>query len=124
MATVESLLRTGIERLRAAGSETPRLDVELLLGHAIGADRTVVVAYPAAGVSAEAEARLEADIARRETGEPVAYIRGFKEFYGLAFATDRRALIPRPETELIVEIAEREVARRLTAAPRPAGGPR
>ena len=123
MATVEELLRNGIERLRASGSETPRLDVELLLGHAIGADRTVVVAYPNAAVSSEAEARFESDLVRREAGEPVAYIRGFKEFYGLAFASDRRALIPRPETELIVELAEREVARRLTAAPRSPGAP-
>ncbi len=55
--------------------------------------------------------RFEAALARREHGEPVAYIRGLKEFYGLAFATDRRALIPRPETERLVELAEREVAR-------------
>jgi release factor glutamine methyltransferase len=123
MATVGDLLRSGIERLRASGSETPRLDVELLLGHAIGADRTVVVAYPDAPVSTEVESRFEADLVRREAGEPVAYIRGFKEFFGLAFATDRRGLIPRPETELIVELAEREVARRLIAAPRPEGGP-
>ena len=123
MATVEQLLKDGIERLRAAGSETPRLDVELLLGHAIGADRTVVIAYPDVTVSAEAEARFEADLVRREAGEPVAYIRGFKEFFGLAFASDRRALIPRPETELVVDLAEHEVARRLLAAPRPPGGP-
>jgi release factor glutamine methyltransferase len=116
-------MRSGIERLRASGSETPRLDVELLLGHAIGIDRTVVAAYPDAPVGAEAESRFEADLVRREAGEPVAYVRGFKEFFGLAFATDRRALIPRPETELIVELAEREVARRLTSAPRPPGGP-
>ena len=123
MATVVELLKDGIDRLRASGSETPRLDVELLLGHAIGADRTVVVAYPDVTVSSEAEARFEADLVRREAGEPVAYIRGFKEFFGLAFASDRRALIPRPETELVVELAEREVARRLLAAPRPPGGP-
>ena len=123
MATVDELLKDGVERLRASGSETPRLDVELLLGHAIGADRTVVVAYPNVSVSSEAEARFEADLVRREAGEPVAYIRGFKEFFGLAFASDRRALIPRPETELIVDLAVHEVARRLTAAPRPRGGP-
>lgn len=121
MPTVEELLRSGLERLRASGSESPRLDVELLLGHAIGADRTVVLAHPEARVSDDATARFEGDLARRATGEPVAYIRGFKEFYGLAFSTDPRALIPRPETERLVELAERDVLRRLTAAPRPVG---
>jgi release factor glutamine methyltransferase len=119
--TVDELLRGAIERLRASGSESPRLDAELLLGHAINADRTVVAAHPGAPVSLDGAARFEADLVRREAGEPVAYIRGFKEFYGLAFATDRRALIPRPETERLVELAEREVVRRLTAAPRPPG---
>lgn len=123
MATVVELLRSGTDRLRAAGSETPKLDAELLLGFAIGADRTVVIAHPEAPVGADAAARYEADLARRAAGEPVAYIRGFKEFFGLAFSTDPRALIPRPETERLVELAEAEVVRRLTVAPRPAGAP-
>jgi len=122
VATVAELMRSGIERLRASGSETPRLDVELLLGHAIGVDRTVVAAYPDAPVSTEAEARFEADLVRREAGEPVAYIRGFKEFFGLAFATDRRALIPRPETELVVDRCLELLVGRDSSAPRPPGG--
>jgi release factor glutamine methyltransferase len=121
VTTVADLLRTGIDRLRASGSETPRLDAELLLGHAIGADRTVVLAHPEAPVSDDGAARFDADLARRERGEPVAYIRGFKEFYGLAFSTDPRALIPRPETERLVELAEHDVVRRLASAPRPPG---
>jgi len=123
VATVEELLRGAIERLRAAGSESPRLDAELLLGHAIGADRTTIAAYPEALVGDGQAERFEEDLARRERGEPVAYIRGFKEFFGQAFATDARALIPRPETEVTVELALAEVIRRLTAAPRPAGAP-
>jgi release factor glutamine methyltransferase len=123
MATIGELLTSGTARLRAAGSESARLDTELLLGWAIGAQRTSILAHPEAPVGADAAARLEAGLARREQGEPVAYIRGLKEFYGLAFEVDRRALIPRPETELLVQIAEREVAWRLTSAPRPAGTP-
>jgi release factor glutamine methyltransferase len=123
MATVGELLNSGTARLRASGSESARLDTELLLGWAIGAGRTAVIAHPDAPVGADARATFEAAVARREKGEPVAYLRGIKEFYGLAFAADKRALIPRPETELVVEAAEREVAWRLTSEPRPAGTP-
>jgi release factor glutamine methyltransferase len=121
VATIGELLRTSAARLRASGSESARLDAELLLGWAIGAERTAVIAHPEAPVGADAAAAFEAGLARREAGEPVAYIRGVKEFYGLAFEVDRRALIPRPETELLVAEAERDVAWRLTSAPRPAG---
>ncbi|MGA3058520.1 MAG: peptide chain release factor N(5)-glutamine methyltransferase [Candidatus Limnocylindrales bacterium] len=123
MATIGDLLATGTARLRAAGSESARLDAELLLGWAIGAERTSVLAHPEAPVGADAAAAYEQGIVRREAGEPVAYIRGLKEFHGLAFAVDRRALIPRPETELLVSEAEREIAWRLTSEPRPAGTP-
>jgi release factor glutamine methyltransferase len=121
VATIGELLRASAARLRASGSESARLDAELLLGWAIGAERTAVIAHPEAPVGADAAAAFEAGLARREAGEPVAYIRGVKEFYGLAFEVDRRALIPRPETELLVAEAERDVAWRLTSAPRPAG---
>ncbi len=116
---VGELLRAAVDRLRVAGTERPRLDAELLLGHVTGADRTAIVAHPEAPVSIEAVARFESELARRERGEPVAYIRETKEFYGLTFRVDRRALIPRPETERLVELAEREVVARL-AVPRPA----
>ncbi len=121
MATVEELIRIGVERLRASGSDSPRLDAELLLGRVVGLDRTRIVAYPEAPVGDSAAAAYEADLARRERGEPIAYIRGIKEFRGLAFATDPRALIPRPETERVVELVEAEVVTRLLAGPRPAG---
>jgi release factor glutamine methyltransferase len=123
VARVADLLAEGTERLSASGSETARLDAELLLGMAIGTDRTVVLAHPEVPVGAEAAARYEAALTRRAGGEPVAYIRGIKEFYGLAFSVDPRALIPRPETERIVELAEQEVVGRLTSGPRPRGTP-
>ena len=123
MATIGELLTAGTARLRLASSESPRLDAELLLGWAVGAERTAVIAHPEASVGPDGTASFEAALARREAGEPVAYIRGVKEFHGLAFAVDPRALIPRPETEILVSEAEREVAWRLTSAPRPAGTP-
>ena len=123
MVTTGELLHDGAERLRTAGSESPRLDAELLLGYAVGVGRTAIVAHHDAPVGADAAASYEVSIERRAAGEPVAYIRGIKEFYGLAFVVDARALIPRPETEALVEAAEAEVMRRLTAEPRPAGSP-
>jgi release factor glutamine methyltransferase len=121
--TTADLLRQGVERLREAGSETPRLDAELLLGDAVGVGRPVILAHPDAPVGADAAARYRADLERRAAGEPVAYLRGLKEFYGLAFSVDRRALIPRPETERLVELADAEVMHRLAAGPRSAESP-
>lgn len=118
MPTVGECLSAGSERLRASGSETPRLDAELLLGWAIGADRSSLIAHGETPVAAEAAARYDAAIERRAAGEPVAYLRGIKEFHGLAFAVDARALIPRPETERLVDAATAEVLARLTARPR------
>jgi release factor glutamine methyltransferase len=123
VATIGELLNSGTARLRAAGSESARLDAELLLGMAIGAERTSILAHPEAPVGADASAIYEAALVRREAGEPVAYIRGLKEFHGVAFSVDRRALIPRPETEMLVQTAERDVAWRLTSGPRPSGTP-
>jgi release factor glutamine methyltransferase len=113
MATIGELLVAATTRLRESGSETARLDAELLLGWAIGADRTAIVAHHDAPVGVDAAIRFEAGVRRREIGEPVAYIRGIKEFHGLAFAVDHRALIPRPETEALVDAAFGEVMTRL-----------
>jgi release factor glutamine methyltransferase len=123
MATTGELLGGAIERLRTSGSETARLDAELLLADALGVDRTTVVAHPEAPVGPAAAERFEEHLRRREAGEPVAYIRGLKEFHGLAFGVDARVLIPRPETELLVDLAVAEVAERLGRAPRPPGTP-
>jgi release factor glutamine methyltransferase len=123
VATVDALLRDAIKRLRIAGSETPRLDAEVLLANVLGIDRTGVIAHPEAPVGDGAATRYAEAIIRREAGEPVAYVREVKEFMGLALAADPRALIPRPETERLVELAELEVGSRLLEAPRPAGAP-
>jgi len=113
MATIGVLLADAVQRLRASGSDTPRLDAELLLARAVGTDRTGIIAHPEAPVGQDAAAAFERDLSRREAGEPVAYIRGLKEFHGIALATDARALIPRPETELLVDAGESAIVRRL-----------
>jgi release factor glutamine methyltransferase len=124
VATSGELLANAVARLRDAGSETPRLDAEVLLAYATGADRTTLIAHQEAPVGPEAAARFEDGLARRVTGEPVAYIRGIKEFYGIALATDSRALIPRPETERLVEAVVAETMTRLTTPGRsPAAEP-
>lgn len=116
MARTRELVDAAAERLRAAGSETPRLDSELLLAFAIGVDRTAVIAHGDAPVGTDAEAAFQALVTRREAGEPVAYLRGMKEFHGIALTVDRRALIPRPETEEVVDRTIDEAMTRLTAS--------
>ncbi|HUR17081.1 MAG TPA: peptide chain release factor N(5)-glutamine methyltransferase [Candidatus Limnocylindrales bacterium] len=120
-ATVGSALREAAARLTEAGSETPRLDAEVLLGHVLGFERATLLAHLDLALPPAQMSTFEGLIARRGTGEPVSYIRGFKEFYGLALAVDRRALIPRPETELVVNLALATIGRRLTESARPAG---
>jgi release factor glutamine methyltransferase len=122
-SVVAALVASAADRLAAAGSSSPRLDAELLLAQAVGTDQTRILAHPAALVGDGPRATFEALVARREQGEPVAYLRGFREFHGLAISTDERALIPRPETELLVDTALGAVSARLTAAPRPVGSP-
>ena len=120
--TAGSLLSAATARLRAAGSPTPRLDAELLLGETLGLERAALLAHPGRAVGAAEAAALERLVARRAAGEPVAYLRGRKEFLGLSLAVDSRVLIPRPETELLVELAEREVVAR-QGTRRPTDGP-
>ncbi|MEP7158788.1 MAG: peptide chain release factor N(5)-glutamine methyltransferase, partial [Chloroflexota bacterium] len=98
----------------------PRLDAELLLGHVLGVRRATVLAEPESGVSETQAAEFGALIERRARGVPVAYLRGLKEFYGLVLSVDERALIPRPETETVVDRALAVIAHRLTEEPRPA----
>jgi release factor glutamine methyltransferase len=124
MATIGDLLGATTTRLRDSGSPSPRLDAELLLGFALGIHRTTLLAHLDGPVGPEAADRLEAAVLRRVAGEPVAYIRGFKEFHGLAISVDPRALIPRPETEALVDAAIAAITRRLGARPAAAAGER
>lgn len=120
---VGALLHEGTERLKASETESPRLDAELLLGFVLGVERTSLLAYPEAPVGDGQAAVFRVLVDRRAAGEPVAYIRGVKEFFGLAFAVDPRVLIPRPDTETLVELAQDAIRAHLSAAPRPPGTP-
>ncbi len=111
--SARALVADATGRLRDAGSATPRLDAELLVSHAFGRDRAWIHAHPESELAADERARLAAWVERRAAGEPVAYVRGFKEWLSLRILTDPRALIPRPETELLAEAAMDEVAGRL-----------
>lgn len=103
MASVAGVLRDATARLLAAGCDTPRLDAELLLASVLGVERSQLVINARAPVDPAEVARFEALVTRRVAREPVAYIVGFKAFRRLVLRVDRRVLVPRPETELLVE---------------------
>jgi release factor glutamine methyltransferase len=103
-ATVGALLSAASAALRDAGCETPRLDAELLLGEALGVGRSQLLLDAGAPVAEPARERFEALFARRRAREPVAYILGRRAFRRLTLSVDRRVLVPRPETELLVEV--------------------
>ena len=98
-------------RLRSAPDpDTAALDADVLLAHVLGVGKEALFAYPARDLTAAETARYDELIERRGRGEPVAYLRGFKEFYGLRFSVDPRVLIPRPETEVLVDAAREWIA--------------
>jgi release factor glutamine methyltransferase len=103
--SVREALVSSSDALAAAGVESPRLDAELMLSAATGVDRAGLVAHPEIGVEAPAARAFGAMVRRRVLREPVAYILGRKGFRRIELAVDRRVLIPRPETELLVEVA-------------------
>jgi release factor glutamine methyltransferase len=102
--TIAELLKAATAQL-AETSSTPKLDAELLLAHALAWPRARLLAERAHLPAPEQAASFAAMVARRAAQEPVAYIVGLKEFYGLDFFVDPRVLVPRPETELLVELA-------------------
>lgn len=103
--TLGDALRAATRRLAAAGSETPRLDAEVLLRHVLGLDRATLLARLRDPLAGDVGAAFAGLVAERERRVPVAYLTGEREFMGLPFATVPGALVPRPETELLVEWA-------------------
>jgi release factor glutamine methyltransferase len=102
--TVREVLRIASARLAEAGCESPRLDAELLLAESLGSSRMELVLVADDPLHADALVRFERLLARRQAREPLAYITGRCAFRRLDLGVDRRVLIPRPETELLVEV--------------------
>jgi release factor glutamine methyltransferase len=103
--TARDALGAAVDALTAAGCETPRLDAELLIADALGVSRADLVIDPSLPVSGAAARLIGERVRRRVAREPVAYILGVKGFRRLVLQVDSRVLIPRPETELLVEVA-------------------
>ena len=103
--SVRDALDSAVIALSAAGCDTPRLDAELLLAHALSISRAALITSPSRPLEPD-EARLFMDLAaRRRSREPVAYILGEKGFRRIVLRVDPRVLVPRPETEFVVEAA-------------------
>ncbi|MDH4208155.1 MAG: peptide chain release factor N(5)-glutamine methyltransferase [Anaerolineae bacterium] len=102
---MRELLRWAVAAFEEVGIESAQLDAELLLAHALGLSRTQLYTQLDRALERQTEESFRELISRRLGREPVAYILGHKEFYGLDFQVDRRVLIPRPETETLVEVA-------------------
>jgi release factor glutamine methyltransferase len=101
---VRDALAAASARLADAGCDTPRLDAELLLGEVLGVGRERLVLDARSLLDPAAMERFQALVGRRVAREPVAYILGRKEFRRITLTVDHRVLIPRPETELLVEV--------------------
>ena len=112
MIPVQESLRQAVQALRNEGVESPRLDAELLLAHVLGVNRAAILAWPDRVLTPKELTRYRCIVARRATREPLAYIVGHREFFDLDLVVDARVLVPRPETELLVEHAL-ELARRM-----------
>ncbi|MGD9764571.1 MAG: peptide chain release factor N(5)-glutamine methyltransferase [Candidatus Binatia bacterium] len=117
-----ALLARAAARLAAAGIDSARLDAEVLLAHALAVGRTALYARLRDPVPEAAAASFAALLERRVRREPVAYLTGTREFWSLSFAVSPAVLIPRPETELLVELATRGARAPAAAAGAPPPG--
>jgi release factor glutamine methyltransferase len=115
-ATLQDLLREATSHLAASGIDTARLDAEVLLRYVLNTDRTGLFLRLPEPVPDAIRGPYAALIARRTTGEPVAYLVGMREFMGMPFFVNASVLVPRPETELLVEWAMEWLSRHPDAA--------
>lgn len=113
MATLAELLAQGSQRLRQAldlDLREARLEAQILLCHALGVARAWLISHDRDPLAEPAVLTYSALLTRRLAGEPIAYIVGYREFFGLEFNTTPAVLIPRPETEILVELALARIA--------------
>jgi release factor glutamine methyltransferase len=103
--TIADALREAAERLRKSGVDDARREAGSLLSHALARDTAFLITHADEGLTAEQRRYYHSLVERRASGEPLQYIRGTQEFYGLDFEVNANVLIPRPETELLVETA-------------------
>jgi release factor glutamine methyltransferase len=113
---VKNLLKTATQRLTEAGCDTPGLDAEVLLAHTLDKDRTWLYTHPLETLDTNHLGKFYHLLHHREQREPVAYLTGHKAFFALDVQVNRHVLIPRPETELLVETAIQIVNRRTGGA--------
>src|SRR2546423_9496344 len=119
MMDVRTALKDGIAGLRGGGVGSYTLAAELLLLHVLGRNRTWIYAHPEEAIAQPDEQRFFELIARRITGEPTQHLTGNQEFWGLEFEVTPDVLIPRPETEHVIEVALDRLAVREVRAGRP-----
>lgn len=103
--TIRRVLTWATQDFASRGFECPSLDAELLLSHALGVDRIRLIVDSNVALQPDQLLAARELIQRRRTAEPIAYILGRREFYGMEFRVDPRVLIPRPDTEILVEVA-------------------
>lgn len=109
--TIDEVLRWAADDFRSRGVPTARLDAELLLAHVLGTSRVALLIDSKRPLEAAELAGFRGLVKRRRAHEPVAYLVGRREFYGRQFRVDRRVLVPRPDTETLVDVAMERTAR-------------
>lgn len=110
MKEVRGLIQTASEALEAAGIESPRWDAERIVAHLLGRDRLFLYTHPEYRVDPLERLSIEAAVRRRGLREPLQHLTGYQEFWGHRFKVGPQALIPRPESELVIESALHEMA--------------
>ena len=105
MTTIREAIEQATQSLILANQDNAKLDAQVLLSYVLHVERSSLYTYPEQLLTLEQIQLFRDLIERRSQGEPVAYLVGHKEFYGLDFLVDKRVLIPRPETELLVDVA-------------------